>query len=88
MNDTPYYIYEKQLAIFNAMKPGQRIEVCLSMIEDGRQLVLDQLRYKHPEWTQGQLIAGLAERLYGKEFPADKMEAIRQSIISFHDTPA
>lgn len=85
MTDTPPHIYKKQLAIFQAMTPGRRIEVCLEMIEDGRELVLDQLRRKHPDWTRGQLIAGLSERLYSKEFSPEKMEAVKQSIIAFHD---
>ena len=85
MTDTPRHIYERQLAIFKAMPSGKRIEVCLEMIDDGREIVLDQLRRKHPEWTKGQLIAGLSERLYGKEFSPEKMESIKQSIIAFHD---
>ncbi len=85
MTDTPRHMYERQLAIFQAMTPGKRIEVCLEMIEDGREMVLDQLQRKHPEWTKGQLIAGLSERLYSKEFSLEKMEAVKQSIIAFHD---
>lgn len=88
MKDTPDHIHHHQLAIFQAMTPGRRIEICLEMMEEGRQLVLDQLSRQHPDWTQGQLIAGLTERLYRREFSAEKMAAVQQSIIDFHDKVA
>ncbi|GAA4454403.1 hypothetical protein GCM10023189_20800 [Nibrella saemangeumensis] len=84
MKDTPAPVRQLQLELFQRMTPGQRIQVCLQMIDDGRKLVEGRIRADHPEWSTGQVVAAVCEELYRQEFSGEELAQIKQSIISYH----
>ena len=72
MNDTPAHIRSLQLNFFRTKTGGERLQIGLQMMEEGRRLVECQLRSRHPDWSDGQVIAAVFERFYGKIEPFER----------------
>ena len=85
MNDTPAHIRSLQLNFFRTKTGGERLQIGLQMMEEGRRLVECQLRSRHPDWSDGQVIAAVFERFYKRDFPTEQLTIIKQSIIDYHD---
>ncbi|HPV22413.1 MAG TPA: hypothetical protein PLI61_07810, partial [bacterium] len=64
MNDTPKHILKKQLEIINKRSDAEKIERWLELTELSRTIILDQLREKHPEMSERDLIAELFKIFY------------------------
>ena len=84
MTDTPAHIHQIQLAIFNKMTSGQRIAICLEMMEEGRAQLAANIRRKHPDWPEVEVIVAMFERMYQGEFSPEKLTDITNFIRAFH----
>lgn len=85
MNDTPAHIRALQLNFFLSKTGGERLQIGLQMMDEGRRLVECQLRSRHPDWSDGQIIAAVFERFYKRDFSTEQLTIIKQSIIDYHD---
>ena len=84
MTDTPAHIHQLQLAVFNKMTSGQRIAVCLEMMEEGRAQLAANIRRKHSDWPEVEVRVATFERMYQGEFTSEKLADITNSIRAFH----
>ena len=84
MTDTPAHIHQLQLAVFNKMTSGQRIAICLEMMEEGRAQLAANIRRKHPDWSEVEVVVALFEQMYRGEFTPEKLADITNSIRAFH----
>ncbi|HPG37110.1 MAG TPA: hypothetical protein PLG63_12300, partial [bacterium] len=80
MNDTPKHILQKQLEIINKRSDAEKIERWLELTELSRTIILDQLREKHPEMSERDLIAELFKIFYRNDFTPEKLNIIAESI--------
>ena len=76
MNDTKPEVIQKQREIFFAKSPGERLRICLDMIDFGRTLMESQIRSKNPEITDNELKAEVFKAFYKNDFPSEKLEEI------------
>lgn len=84
MTDTPAHIHQLQLAVFNQMTAGERIAICLDMMEEGRMQLAATIQQKHPDWSQADVAAATFERLYRDDFTPEKLTEIADSIREYH----
>lgn len=84
MTDTPAYIHQKQLDIYNRMTAGERIEVCLIMATEGRRLVKMRIRQTNPDWSEGEVAVATFKRIYRNDFTLEKLDEIAESIRIYH----
>jgi hypothetical protein len=54
---------ERQIAIYRAMTPRQRMEQALRMNRMMRNLMAVGFRDRHPEWTETQIKRAVADRI-------------------------
>jgi len=78
MNDTPKHILKKQLEIINKRSDAEKIERWLELTELSRNIILDQLREKHPEMSERDLIAELFKIFYKNDFTPEKLNIIAE----------
>jgi hypothetical protein len=83
MNDTPKHILKKQLEIINKRSDAEKIERWLELTELSRTIILDQLREKHPEMSERELIAELFKIFYKNDFTPEKLNIIAESIREY-----
>jgi hypothetical protein len=83
MNDTPKHILQKQLEIINKRSDAEKIERWLELTELSRTIILDQLREKHPEMSERDLIAELFKIFYRNDFTPEKLNIIAESIREY-----
>ncbi len=83
MNDTPKHILQKQLEIINKRSDAEKIERWLELTELSRTIILDQLREKHPEMSERDLIAELFKIFYKNDFTPEKLNIIAESIREY-----
>ena len=83
MNDTPKHILKKQLEIINKRSDAEKIERWLELTELSRNIILDQLREKHPEMSERDLIAELFKIFYKNDFTPEKLNIIAESIREY-----
>ena len=83
MNDTPKHILQKQLEIINKRSDAEKIERWLELTELSRNIILDQLREKHPEMSERELIAELFKIFYKNDFTPEKLNIIAESIREY-----
>ncbi|MBP7432633.1 hypothetical protein KA996_03705 [bacterium] len=83
MNDTPKHILKKQLEIINKRSDAEKIERWLELTELSRTIILDQLREKHPEMSERDLIAELFKIFYKNDFTPEKLNIIAESIREY-----
>ena len=55
--------HERQVAIYQAMTPQQRLEQALRMNRTMRELMAVGFRDRHPEWTETQIKRAVADRI-------------------------
>jgi hypothetical protein len=56
-------VHERQVAIYRAMTPQQRLEQGLRMNRAMRSLLTAGFRDRHPEWTDGEVRRAVADRI-------------------------
>jgi hypothetical protein len=83
MNDTPKHILKKQFEIINKRSDADKIERLLELTELSRNIILDQLREKHPEMNERELIAELFKIFYKNDFTPEKLDIIADSIREY-----
>jgi hypothetical protein len=54
---------ERQVAIYRAMTPRQRLEQGLRMNRSMRELMATGFRYRHPDWSELQVNQAVADRI-------------------------
>lgn len=84
MNDTPPHIRQLQLAIFNKMTDGERIGICLDMMEEGMDQLKANIKRQYPDWPEGEIVAETCRRMYCNDFTPEKLEEIADSIRAYH----
>ena len=55
--------HERQVAIYRAMTPRERLEQALRMNRSMRDLMATGFRDRHPEWTEPRVRQAVAERI-------------------------
>ena len=55
--------HDRQVAIYRAMTPQQRLEQALRMNRSMRELMATGFRDRHPEWTEPQVKRAVADRI-------------------------
>jgi hypothetical protein len=55
--------HERQVKIYQAMTPQQRLEQALRMNRTMRDLLASGFRDRHPDWTEPQVKRAVAERI-------------------------
>jgi hypothetical protein len=55
--------YARQVAIFRAMTPGQRLGRALQMNAEMRKMLAAGFRARHPGWTQEEIGRAVADRI-------------------------
>lgn len=55
--------HERQVAIYRAMAPQQRLEQALRMNRSMRHLMAIGFRERHPEWTEAQVKRAVGDRI-------------------------
>ena len=55
--------HARQVAIYRAMTPQQRLEQALRMNRNMRNLMAAGFRDRHPEWSDGQIRRAVADRI-------------------------
>ena len=55
--------HDRQVAIYRAMTPQQRLEQALRMNRSMRELLATGFRDRHPEWTEPQVKRAVADRI-------------------------
>jgi len=83
MNDTPKHILKKQFEIINKRSDADKIERLLELTELSRNIILNQLREKHPEMNERELIAELFKIFYKNDFTPEKLDIIADSIREY-----
>lgn len=63
-----------QREILLRMSGAERLELAFQMSEDIRQLRLDGIRYRHPEWTEKQVVQELIRLSF---LPGEPPETLR-----------
>ena len=58
--------------ILRGLTGVQRLMIALEMSDAAREMALARLRHEHPEWTEAELIRGLARLLY----PPDQLPPV------------
>ena len=76
MQDTKPEIFQKQKEIFLAKTPGERLSICLEMIDFGRTLVESRIKAKYPEISDSELKAEVFKTFYKNNFSPEKLEKI------------
>ena len=84
MNDTPKHILKKQFEIINKRSDAEKIEKLFELTELSREIILGQLREKHPEMSERELIAELFKIFYKKDFSSEKLNEIAESIREYN----
>lgn len=84
MTDTPAHIHQLQVAIFNRMTTGERIAICVDMMEEGQQQLKANIRRKYPDWLEADVIAEMVRRMYRNDFSPEKLEEITESVRAYH----
>jgi len=78
MNDTRPEIIQKQKEIYLAKSPGERLAICLDMIDFGRKLAESRIRSKNPGISDSELKAEIFKSFYQDDFPPEKLEEIAE----------
>ena len=55
--------HERQVAVYRAMAPQQRLEQALRMNRTMRDLMATGFRDRHPNWTEPQVRRAVADRI-------------------------
>ena len=64
--DEPDHLHlarERQVAIYRAMSPQQRLAQAMRMNQSMRELMAAGFRARHPEWTEAEVKRAVGERI-------------------------
>ncbi len=61
--DHLHLAHERQVAIYRAMSPQQRLAQAMRMNQSMRELMAAGFRARHPEWTEAEVKRAVAERI-------------------------
>jgi hypothetical protein len=67
LRDTAPDMRRRQLDIYRAMEPGQRVEVAVTMSEEIRQIALDGIRARNPDFDEARVHHEWLRILHGDE---------------------
>ncbi|MBK5224101.1 MAG: hypothetical protein JJE52_14750 [Acidimicrobiia bacterium] len=76
LQDTSNEVRRRQIELYRAMTPGQRVAIALEMSEAGRQIALDGIRSRRPELDVDQVLDEYVRMLHGDD-AADRRRARR-----------
>ena len=65
--DTTIEAWDVQRDIFRRMSGSQRVAMAFEMSDSARALTEAGIRYRHPGWTDSQVLDAMLERLLGAE---------------------
>ena len=83
MNDTPRYVLQKQFEIMNSKPLRDRISGLFEMTELSRDIVLNQLRRKNPEFNEIDLKIELFKAFYRFDFDDGTLNKIAGEMKEF-----
>jgi hypothetical protein len=76
MQDTSDEMRRKHYEIIMGKSPQERFLMCLEMMDDVREIVLNSIRKQNPEISQTDLKIEFVKRYYKNDFTPEKMEDI------------
>jgi hypothetical protein len=56
-----------QIAVLRRLGPSKRLELAMSMSDDARQMSIDGIQRRHPEYTEREAQLALFKHLWGTE---------------------
>ena len=65
--DTTVDAWRVQRDIFRRMSGSKRVAMAFEMSDSARALTEAGIRYRHPDWTDAQVLDAMLERLLGAE---------------------
>ena len=65
--DTSAEAHEIQLEIYRAMAPERRVEVAFELSDSIRQVAVDGIRQRHPEYSDGEVRRAVVALIYGND---------------------
>jgi hypothetical protein len=83
MNDTPRYVLQKQFEIIISKPLKDRIAGLFEMTELSRKIILNQLKTKHPEWSEIELKIELFKTFYKFDFDQEALDLIAENMRQF-----
>jgi len=83
MNDTPKHILQKQFDIIYAKPMKDKIAGLFEMTELSRNIITNQLKQKHPEYTEIDLKIELFKIFYKYDFDNDTLNKIADKMRQF-----
>ena len=69
--DTSPEAYAVQLELMRQMSPAERLRKTFSLSEQVRQMAMDAIRRRHPDWDDGAVRLKFIELTYGKKLSDD-----------------
>lgn len=76
MNDTPDYIREKQIEIFNSLDVSNKLVMALQLMEDGRHLIESGVRSEYPGISDIDCKIETFRRMYRYDFTEEQFQEI------------
>ena len=76
MKDTSTKTHKKQLEIYMAKSAGERLTICLEMIDFGRTLAETKIKEENPNITASDLKAEVFKLFYKNDFEGEELEKI------------
>jgi hypothetical protein len=83
MNDTPKYILKKQFEIIYAKPLRDKIAGLFEMTELSRNIILNQLKLKNPEFSEIDLKIELFKKFYKFDFDNETLNKIADKMRQF-----
>ncbi len=83
MNDTPKHILQKQFEIIYAKPLKERIAGLFEMTELSRNIILNQLKIKNPEFSEIDLKIELFKKFYKFDFDDETLNKIADKMRQF-----
>jgi hypothetical protein len=83
MHDTPRYIFQKQFDIIHAKPLKERIANLFEMTELSRKIIQNQLKIKHPEYSEIEIKVELFKTFYRFDYDNDTLNRIADNLKQF-----
>jgi hypothetical protein len=83
MNDTPGYILHKQFEIINAKPLKERIVSLFEMTELSRKIIQNQLKVKHPEYSEIEIKVEMFKAFYRWDYDIETLNRIADNMKQF-----
>lgn len=79
MRDTSVAARQIQVAALRRLDGPARLQMALNMSEQGRQVTLAGIRYRHPEWTDAAIHRELLRLMLGRDLSAAVLKRLPTS---------